>query len=300
MFFRLGLRVLLGLVAVSAISSADSREQFESKVRPLLAKNCFACHRQSAMGGLRLDSRAAILKGGNNGPALTPGKPDDSLLMKVVDQTHDRLKMPPSGKLSAEDIEIIREWIASGAYWPEEAPTQVAAKSSEYVITPEQKAFWSFRPVKRPEVPRVKAAVANPIDAFILARLEAEGLKPAPRADKRTLIRRATIDLTGLPPTPEEVEAFQKDESPDAFAKVVDRLLASPRYGERWARYWLDVARYADDSFLSTEDKPYPNSWRYRNWVIHAFNSDMPYDKFVKAQIAAIRSASRPEPGFTR
>jgi hypothetical protein len=238
------------------------------------------------MGGLRLDSRAAILKGGNNGPALTPGKPDDSLLLKVVDQTHDRLKMPPSGKLSAEDIEIIREWIASGAYWPEEAPTQVAANSTEYLITPEQKAFWSFRPVKRPVVPRVKAAVANPIDAFILARLEAEGLKPAPRADKRTLIRRATIDLTGLPPTPEEVEAFQKDESPDAFAKVVDRLLASPRYGERWARYWLDVARYADDSFLSTEDKPYPNSWRYRNWVIHAFNSDMPYDKFVKAQIA--------------
>jgi hypothetical protein len=281
----MGLRVLIGLAAVSAISSADPREQFESKVRPLLAKNCFACHRQTAMGGLRLDSREAFLKGGNSGPAVIAGKPEESLLMKAVDQTHERLKMPPSGKMKAEEIASIREWIAEGAYWPTEAPTQTA-KSSEYVITPEQRSFWSFQPVKRPLVPEVKSSTASPIDNFIVAKLEAQGLQSAPRADKRTLIRRATIDLTGLPPAPEEVDAFLKDESPDAFAKVVDRLLASPRYGERWARYWLDIARYADDSFLSTEDKPYPNSWRYRNWVIKAFNSDMPYDKFVKAQIA--------------
>ena len=280
-----GLRVLIGLAAVSAISSADPREQFESKVRPVLAKNCFSCHRQTAMGGLRLDSREALLKGGNSGPAVVAGKPDESLLMKAVDQTHDRLKMPPSGKMKAEEIAAIREWIAEGAYWPTEAPTQTS-KSSEYVITPEHRSFWSFQPVKRPSVPEVKSPTASPIDNFIVAKLEAKGLQRAPRADKRTLIRRATVDLTGLPPTPEEVDAFLKDESPDAFAKVVDRLLASPRYGERWARYWLDIARYADDSFLSTEDKPYPNSWRYRNWVIKAFNSDMPYDKFVKAQIA--------------
>ena len=262
-----GLRVLIGLAAVSAISSADPREQFESKVRPVLAKNCFSCHRQTAMGGLRLDSREAVLKGGNTGPAIVPGKPEESLLMKAVDQTHERLKMPPSGKMKVEEIAAIREWIAEGAYWPTEAPAQTS-KTSEYVITPEHRSFWSFQPVKRPAVPEVKSPTASPIDNFIVAKLEAQGLQRAPRADKRTLIRRATIDLTGLPPTPEEVDAFLKDNSPDAFAKVVDRLLASPHYGERWGRYWLDVARYADDSFLSTEDKPYPNSWRYRNWVI--------------------------------
>ena len=280
---RIGPRVSLTLLAFSAIVLADPREQFETSVRPILAKNCYSCHRQTSLGGLRLDARASILKGGNSGPAIVPGKPEESLLVKVIEHTHDRLKMPPGGKLSPEEIAAIRGWIEAGAFWPEEAPTQ-AAKSQEYVITPEQRAFWSFQPVKRPTVPDMGAK--QPIDAFILARLEKEGLKPAPRADKRTLIRRATLDLTGLPPTPEQVQSFLKDESPEAFAKVVDRLLASPQYGERWARYWLDVARYADDSFLSTEDKPYPNSWRYRNWVIHAFNSDMPYDKFVKAQIA--------------
>jgi len=152
-------------------------------------------------------------------------------------------------------------------------------------------------PVKHPAIPEV-AGASNPIDAFILARLEKEGLKPSPRADKRTLIRRATIDLTGLPPSPEEVDAFLKDESPDAFAEVIDRLLASPRYGERWARYWLDVARYADDSFLSTEDKAYPNSWRYRNWVIKALNDDTPYDKFVRAQIAGDQIGEPAGTGF--
>ena len=261
MFCCPGLRFLACSIAFSAISFADQREQFESKVRPILAKNCFACHRQSAMGGLRLDSREAVLKGGNSGPAIVPGKPQDSLLMKVVDHTHERLKMPPTGKMAAEEIATLKDWIAEGAFWPTEAPVQPTAKAAEYVITPEQRAFWSFQPVKRPAIPQVNSAASTAIDKLIVARLESEGLKPAPRADKRTLIRRATIDLTGLPPTPDEVDAFLKDSSPDAFAKVIDRLLASPRYGERWARYWLDIARYADDSFLSTEDKPYPNSY---------------------------------------
>jgi mono/diheme cytochrome c family protein len=286
------LSIIFLLIASSVL--ADPREQFETKVRPILANNCFACHRQTAMGGLRLDSRESIMKGGASGPALIPGKPGESLLIAVTEQTHDRLKMPPGGKLKPEEIAALKEWIGSGAYWPAEQPA-IATKSSEYVITPEQRAFWSFQPVKRPAPPKT---AANPIDAFVLARLDSEGLKPAPRAGKRTLIRRATIDLTGLPPSPEEVESFLKDDSPDAFAKVVDRLLASPKYGERWARHWLDVARYADDSFLSTEDKPYPNSWRYRNWVIKALNSDMPYDKFVRAQIAGDQIGEPAGTGF--
>ncbi len=153
------------------------------------------------------------------------------------------------------------------------------SQSAEYKITPEQRAFWSFQPVRKP-------AAGETIDKFILDRLKSEGLHPVERADKRTLIRRASLDLIGLPPTPGEVDSFLKDESPDAFAKVVDRLLASPRYGERWGRYWLDVARYSDDKFNSTMEELHPNAWRYRNWVIQAFNADMPYDRFVKAQIA--------------
>ncbi len=292
----MGYRLAISFILLAVSALADPREQFETKVRPVLANNCFACHRQSAMGGLRLDSHDSIVKGGASGPALIPGKPDESLLIQVTEQTHERLKMPPGGKLKPDEIAALRAWIKDGAYWPPEEPTQ-AKKSSEYVITPEQRAFWSFQPVKHPAIPEV-AGASNPIDAFILARLEKEGLKPSPRADKRTLIRRATIDLTGLPPSPEEVDAFLKDESPDAFAKVIDRLLASPRYGERWARYWLDVARYADDSFLSTEDKAYPNSWRYRNWVIKALNDDTPYDKFVRAQIAGDQIGEPAGTGF--
>ena len=292
------LRVSILLLFSCTLSFADPREQFETRVRPVLAKNCYSCHRQTAMGGLRLDSREAILKGGNSGTAVEPGKPDESLLVKVVEQTHDRLRMPPAGKLSADDISALREWVAGGAYWPKETPTETTAKTTEYTITPEHRGFWSFQPVKRPSIPSVTASVSNPVDAFVRARLEKEGLQPAPRADKRTLIRRATIDLTGLPPTPDEVQAFLSDESADAFSKVVDRLLASPRYGERWARYWLDVARYADDSFLSTEDRPYPSSWRYRNWVIEALNKDMPYDRFIKAQIAGDQIGEPAGTGF--
>lgn len=266
-------------------AAADEREEFEMKVRPLLARNCYACHTDARMGGLRLDSREAIVAGGKSGPAITAGDPEKSLLIDAVTHKRASLKMPPSGALKAEEIAILSTWIKTGAYWPVNAGNTGRARGS---ITAEQRAFWSFQPVKEPALPvlRDMAGVQSPVDRFVLARLEAKGLKPAPPAARRTLIRRASLDLTGLPPAPEEVEAFEADRSPDAFAKVVDRLLASPRYGERWGRHWLDVARYADDKLNSTEDEPYANAFRYRNWVIGAFNDDMPYDTFLKAQIA--------------
>jgi len=270
--------VLTALCAFVVYGADDPRHDFEMQVRPVLAKNCWPCHSQSAMGGLRLDSRQAALKGGKSGAAIVEGKSADSLLIQAVTHTHERLKMPPSGKLSDTEVAALRTWIDNGAYWPADDKPEKQA-GGEYKITPEQRAFWAFQPVRKP-------AVTDSIDKFILDRLQHEGLKPVGRADKRTLIRRATLDLTGLPPTSDEGDAFLKDSSPDAFAKVVDRLLASPRYGERWGRYWLDVARYSDDKFNSTEEELHPNAWRYRNWVIHAFNADMPYDRFVKAQIA--------------
>jgi len=281
--------VSLVLVILAAPAfAADAREQFEAQVRPLLAKRCWSCHGQAGMGGLRLDSIDGILKGGKSGPAIVPGKPADSLLVQAITYQHERLRMPPPGQLPAEEIAILTSWVEHGAYWPPSDTPKAAKRTSEYVITPEQRAFWSFQPVRKPAAPPVKDAAwtKSPIDHFVLARLEHEGLQPVAAADKRTLIRRATFDLTGLPPTPEEVNNFIKDKSPDAFARLVDRLLASPRYGERWGRYWLDVARYADDRFNSTQEDPYPNSFRYRDWVIKAFNDDMPYNTFVKAQIA--------------
>ncbi len=269
-------------------AGADTGEFFESKVRPVLAANCYSCHTDSRMGGLRLDSADGVQKGGKSGPPIVPGKPDDSLLIQAIRQTHPRLKMPPGGKLKDEEIAAIAEWVKSGAVWPAGAAPVSKVTTPEYVITAEQRAFWSFQRVRKPAVPQVKnaARVANPIDNFVFAKLEAQGLQPARPADKRVLIRRATLDLTGLPPTADEVDAFLRDQSPNAFAKVVDRLLDSPRYGERWGRYWLDVARYSDDKLNSTQEEPHPNAFRYRDWVIGAFNKDMPYDVFVKAQIA--------------
>ncbi|MFN0171933.1 MAG: PSD1 and planctomycete cytochrome C domain-containing protein [Bryobacteraceae bacterium] len=268
--------------------AGDAREEFELRVRPVLAKNCYSCHTESKLGGLRLDSRDAILKGGASGPAIVPKKPDESLLVQAIEQRHARLKMPPSSKLRAGEIAALREWIQGGAYWPPAAVPPVPENAARYRITPEQRAFWSFQPVVEPAPPKVRHSnwVKSPIDQFVLARLEEKNLQPAPAAGKRTLLRRATIDLTGLPPTPEEVSAFLADNSPDAFSKVIDRLLNSPRYGERWGRHWLDVARYADDRLNSTQDEPYANAFRYRDWVIRALNDDMPYDRFLKAQIA--------------
>jgi mono/diheme cytochrome c family protein len=285
-------RAILALVAVSGIAAAapatDPAEQFEIKIRPILANRCFACHGSSGLGGLTMTSRDGLLRGGKSGPALIPGKPEESLMIEAVLQTNEKLKMPAGqAKLPDSEIALLTAWVKAGAYWPEQKAAVVDPKN-KYVITPEQRAFWAFQPVKKPAVPVVKntAWAVSPMDHFVLQQLEAKSLQPNPRADKRDLIRRAYFDLTGLPPSYSETEAFLADKSPEAFTKVVDRLLASPRYGERWARYWLDVARYADDRLDSDVELPYPNSFRYRDWVIKAFNDDMPYDLFVKAQIA--------------
>src|SRR5580658_2196039 len=213
-------------VAPSAVQAPDF---FENKIRPLLAENCYDCHTAAEMGGLRVDSRDRLMQGGKSGPAVMPGDPDKSLLIQAVRQTSD-LKMPKGGKLKPAEIQVLADWVKMGAPWPE---TKAAAVSTSpvKVITPEQRAFWSFQPLKDPAIPAVKEkswAKTN-IDHFVLAKLEAKGMKPVAPADRRTLIRRVTLDLTGLPPTPEEVEAFVNDKSANAYEKVVDRLLASPR-----------------------------------------------------------------------
>ncbi len=266
---RIVLFMLVGLAAAA-------QDQFEMKVRPLLVKSCFGCHSGAAMGGLRMDSREALLKGGKSGAAVVVGKPEESLLVKAIDHSHERLKMPPSGKLSDAEIGLLRDWVRDGLEFP--------ARVAEV----EKSSFWSFQPVKKETPPEVKNSkwVRNSVDRFVLARVEKEGLQLARMADRRSLLRRVSYDLTGLPPTPEETRAFETDRGANAWEKVVDRLLASSHYGERWGRYWLDVARYADDKLNSTQDEPYTNSFRYRNWVIDAFNRDMPYKDFVKAQIA--------------
>ena len=261
----LGRRYLL-LCCVSAFGQQQA-DLFEKHVRPVLATNCFQCHGKTAMGGLRLDSREHVMKGGHDGPVVIPGDPDGSLLIQAVRKTHARIKMPPVGSLSEQDVNYLAAWVKGGAAWPE---THAVEKDASY---------WAFQPVRKP-------AEFTSIDQFIRSRLEAKGLKAVKPADKHALIRRATFDLIGLPPTPEEVSAFVQDTAPDAFRKVVDRLLASPHYGERWGRYWLDLARYSDGQLGASKDAPFANAYRYRDWVIQAFNEDMPYDVFVKAQIA--------------
>ncbi len=275
---------LVMLLLGKPLLSASDGDLFENKVRPILANNCYGCHSTTQLGGLRVDSRAALLKGGTAGPALTPGDPDKSLLIRAVRQTDEKLKMPKGGRLKKEEIAALEEWVRDGAVWPE----------ATLPATPQQRTFWSFQPIRKPTAPEVKDAAwaRTEIDRFILAALEKDGLKPVKSADRRTLLRRASLDLTGLPPAPEEFDAFEKDTSPDAFAKVIDRLLASPQYGERWGRLWLDVARYGEDDYRSLDPmkrgfNPYPNAYLYRDWVIKAFNDDLPYDQFVKAQLAA-------------
>ncbi|MEP7117870.1 MAG: PSD1 and planctomycete cytochrome C domain-containing protein [Acidobacteriota bacterium] len=282
-------------VAVPA-QAAASAEVFETRIRPLLAANCYACHTESAMGGLRLDSREAMLTGGDTGAVIEPGKPDASTLVQVLRHAAGFPAMPKGrAKLPQADIDVLADWVRAGAPWPASATTTAAAAPAvEKVITPEQRAFWSFRPLQRTGAPVVKAAdwPRTEIDRFVLARLEAENLTPVGDADKRTLLRRVTLDLTGLPPTPAEVDAFLADVSPEAYETVVDRLLASPHYGEAWGRMWLDVARYGEDDYRSLDPmgrglNPYPNAHLYRDWVVRALNDDLPYDQFVTAQLAA-------------
>lgn len=284
---------VLALLGAAAwpVWSQSKDDFFETKVRPILATECFSCHTDSQLGGLRLDSREALLKGGKSGPAIVPGDPDKSLLLIAVRQTGS-LKMPKGGKLSPDQIEAIAKWIRAGAVWPTVARTATATKTP-LAIDPARRAFWSFQPLHPAPAPAVKTArwAKTEIDRFILSRLEKEGLTPVGAADRRTLLRRATLDLTGIPPTSEEIEAFEVDKAPDAFAKVVDRLLASPQYGERWGRLWLDVARYGEDDYRSLDPMgrgfaPYPHAYLYRDWVVKAFNDDLPYEQFVRAQLA--------------
>ena len=284
------------LAAFSASTSPLTPAQlafFENKIRPLLVENCYKCHSQSSekiKGGLLLDTREGLLQGGNSGPAVVPGDPEKSLLIKAIRYVDPDLQMPPpqggGKKLSTTQIADVEAWVTMGA------PDPRAGKASVRSAADEGKRHWAFQPVKKPPVPLPKTAgwAKTPLDSFILAKLEAKGLKPNPAAGKRTLIRRVTLDLTGLPPTLEEVRSFLDDQSPDAWAKVVDRLLASPRYGERWARHWLDVARYSDTKgeFRRQRETPnYPHAWTYRDYVIRSFNEDKPFNRFILEQIAA-------------
>lgn len=245
----------------------------------VLTQNCYACHAAAQTSGLDLRQRETALKGGTRGPAIVPGKPEESLLYQAITRTGE-LKMPP-GKagLSEGDIKILHDWIKAGAQWP---------AGDVHAQTRTEASWWSFKKPTRPEVPAPKDAgwVRNPVDAFILHKLEEKKLKPAPPADKQTLVRRAYFDLLGLPPTPGQVKSFVEDQSPNAYEKLIDQLLASPRYGERWGRHWLDVVRYADTGGFEN-DLYYKNAWRYRDYVIKSFNDDKPYDQFVQEQIAA-------------
>lgn len=290
--FRFGFVVIVVVLTVESIRAADPDpagvEFFEKKIRPVFAEHCWQCHSEQSKsanklkGGLRLDSEAGIREGGDSGPLVVSGKPAESLLIKAL--RHEELQMPPESKLADEIIEQFSTWVSLGA--PVPADTR-GATSSKRLDWTEARKSWAFQsPVEHPR-PTVKNTnwPTSTIDAFVLAEMEKQGLSPVPRAGKRELIRRATFDLIGLPPTRDEIDSFLKDDAPDAFATVVDRLLLSPHYGERWARYWLDLARYADDqgnSFLS----PTPKAYLYRDWVVRALNRDMPYDEFIRLQVA--------------
>jgi len=277
---------------------------FENKVRPIFANSCYDCHDGTAKGGFRLDTREGFEKGGKSGAEIVPGNPDKSRLIQAVEQTGD-LKMPKGGKLKPEEVAALVAWVKAGANWPASAAAPLGTTATTGVITDKQREFWSFQPLKNPAIPaivdkRYEHWARTPIDRFILANLHSAGLNPAEQADRRTLIRRATYDLTGLPPTEQDVEAFVNDRSPNAWEKVVDRLLASPRYGERWGRHWLDVARYSEDDVRGLDPKgrgymPFAGAYRYRDWVIKSFNDDLAYDKFIEMQLAGDRMPFKTE-----
>ncbi|WP_020468340.1 DUF1553 domain-containing protein [Zavarzinella formosa] len=292
--FGRGLVVFSLSLAGSISANAQTPQQiefFEKSVRPLLTTHCVECHGASEKkirGGLRLTTRAELLKGGDTGPAISPGKPEESLLVKGLHYTSDDLKMPPKGKLPAADIAVFTKWVKDGAAWPESgANANTGQPKPGQLFTEEQRKFWAFQPVTDSPEPTVKNVdwVKNPVDAFILSKLETKGLTPAKPADRRTLIRRVTYDLTGLPPTPQEILDFVDDNSAHAWEHVVDRLLRSTQYGESQARHWLDIARYADSNGLD-ENTAFANAFRYRDYVIKSFNEDKPYDLFIKEQIA--------------
>lgn len=294
----------IGIICTVALPQANAdggrldgaqEEFFEAKVRPILAENCLGCHGiDKHKGGLRLDVREAMLKGGDTGPVVVPGEPDASMLIEVI-RYEGETQMPPKKKLKAEEIAALTDWVKRGAFWPEPRPAAKmpsigaphGSTSISGKVVPDQ-SLWSLRPVVKPAPPSVSnnAWVLSPIDSFVLATLEQNKLTPAPPADKATLIRRAYFDLLGLPPAPEAIGAFINDARPDAYAALVDALLASPHYGERWGRYWLDIARYGEDQAHSFQPRLYPYGFRYRDWVVESLNHDMPYNRFILEQIA--------------
>jgi mono/diheme cytochrome c family protein len=273
--------------AAKGLPSAEGAALFEKEVKPILEANCYRCHGNGKRrGGLSLASRAGLLKGGDTGPAVSLQQPEQSRLLKAINW-QDGLEMPPKGKLPAQQLAVLTRWVKAGAPWPGSTAEVVTPGHKGLKVTAKDRDYWAYRPVKRPAVPAVKgrAWVRNPIDSFLLAGLEAKGLAPAPAAGRTALVRRVYYDVTGLPPTPEEIDAFVKDKAPDAYERLVDRLLQSPHYGEKWARHWLDIVRYAETNGFE-RDNAKPFAWRYRDYVVSAFNTDKPYDRFLREQLA--------------
>jgi len=275
--------VLVFLSTGTIFAESTGEEYFEKSIRPILVDKCVSCHGPKVQkAGLRLDSRAAAIEGGTDGTVIIPGKPAESRLIAAVKHVGE-VKMPADKKLADSDIAALEKWVTLGAPWPAASVLLPPAKVEAMAID-----HWSFRAVQRPQVPG--DGVGNPVDAFLSAKRTGKKLIPSPEADRRTRIRRLTFDFHGLPPTPAEVAAFEADKSANAYETLVDRLLASPRYGERWGRHWLDVARYADNKgYVFFEEKEYPWAWTYRDYVIGAFNRDLPFDRFLMEQIAADR-----------
>ncbi len=281
---------LLAFFVISGpvIAASPADELFEKTVQPIFAEQCYKCHSHSAdkiKGGLVLDSLSGLLKGGDSGPAITPGKVEESLLIKAIRYTDPDLQMPPKGKkLSADQIAALEKWVQAGAPWPGTDKAKVKVRGK---ITDEDRAWWAFQPVRRPNVPEIndEGWSRNTVDRFIFKKLQEAGLRPSPETDRRTLIRRVYYDLVGLPPSAEEIQTFALDSAPRAYERLVERLLESPRYGERWARFWLDLGRYAESDGYKA-DSYRPHAWRYRDYVIKSLNDDKPYDQFVREQLA--------------
>ncbi|WP_298858798.1 DUF1549 domain-containing protein [uncultured Gimesia sp.] len=295
---RLLIVSLFLLVATNMVSAAEKVKDanspanvkqlhfFEKEVRPLLIKHCLECHGEKKQKGeLRLDSLKAILQGGESGPAIVPGKSNESLLVDAIN--FESFEMPPENKLKDKEIAVLTRWVNTGAYWPENKNYVIKQRNNENFFTEEDRNFWSFQPVKPTKVPQVDQIdwSKNPVDAFIYDRLKKAGLTPADEASRTTLIRRAYYDLIGLPPTVEQINAFVNDTSPNAWSRLIDELLENPHYGEKWARHWLDVVRYAESDGFN-QDAFRPEIWRYRDYVIRSFNDDKPYSQFVREQLA--------------
>ena len=280
--------ILLLLAGLGRAADPDAVAFFEARVRPVLVEHCYSCHgADKQKGGLRLDSRDALRRGGDSGPAVVPGKPEDSRMVQAVRHADKSLKMPPDKRLTAEQVADLERWVAAGAIDPRDGPPGASADADWEAVIRERRNWWSLQPVRKPAIPEVadRAWAANPVDRFIRAKIDRKQLTPAAPADRVALARRLSFVLTGLPPAPEDVRAFAAGQSPAALESYIDRLLASPAFGERWARHWMDVVRYAD-TYGYEWDIPARGSWRYRDYLVRAFNADVPFDQLVREQIA--------------